>query len=150
MPLTEHLGDLFAAELFRPAGPRDRQNPYVAHCVSRCVKMGAGFAKIVRTRLRKLPVGAAFSSKPLPFVYQQLSADGKLTFLHLVTKELYWHKPTLEAVFGAIATVEKALPAGTAVNAPRIGCGLDRLSWSDVSARLTESPLDWHVWRLTK
>ena len=141
MPLCEHVGDLYTGELRRTT---PTSIPYVVHCVSRDFKMWAGFAVSVRHRVKETPT--PFCTKTVPSVATQRSKDGSIMFVHLVTKERYNHKPRQEDVFDGIAIIERTLPAGTPVNAPRIACGLDGLSWVDVAARLHRSPLEWNVW----
>jgi O-acetyl-ADP-ribose deacetylase (regulator of RNase III) len=57
---------------------------------------------------------------------------------YLVTKEAYWHKPTLRALAASLVDMRNhAVAHGvTKIACPRIGCGLDRLSWPDVKATI--------------
>ena len=53
---------------------------------------------------------------------------------YLVTKERYFHKPTLSSLAACVRELARLCDeAGVEeLNLPRLGCGLDRLAWSDV------------------
>lgn len=56
--------------------------------------------------------------------------------INLVTKEKYWHKPTLVAIRQALESAKEYTdhsPQMRKIAMPKIGCGLDKLKWEDVS-----------------
>jgi hypothetical protein len=130
---------------------------YWAHCISACRAMGAGFAKqILREVCIERPEGVDIK---VPSILKQVVTDAsklkptdalaksKVVF-HLVTKRRYFDKPVLSDFISTIELLEESLPVGTIINAPKLGCGLDRLSWKTVYARLVASTLTWKVWEL--
>ena len=118
------------------------QGWWIAHCISGDFALGAGVAKQIteafnmRAALRSmwgedsamsgqwsvpccLPVGNVFN---------------------LVTKERYFHKPTLDSLRTALEEMaryaENMRVAKIAM--PKIGCGLDKLSWDDVAPMIRD------------
>lgn len=60
---------------------------------------------------------------------------------NLVTKEKYWHKPTLSTLRQALADMlddDWLYESRAKIAMPKIGCGLDRLRWSDVEPLIRE------------
>jgi O-acetyl-ADP-ribose deacetylase (regulator of RNase III) len=53
---------------------------------------------------------------------------------NLVTKKKYYHKPTYESVREALETMKDLMDfnSTTKLAMPTIGCGLDKLQWSEV------------------
>ena len=60
---------------------------------------------------------------------------GNRYIYYLITKEKYWHKPTYETLESSLSALCKhcADNGVRAVSMPRIGCGLDGLTWPRVS-----------------
>lgn len=107
------------------------QGYYLAHCISADFALGAGIAKkfdeVYNMRF-KLFRG-----------YDDYIYDGGDALLvdnvfNLVTKPKCYHKPRYEAVREALETMKYIMDinAITKLAIPKIGCGLDRLSWSEV------------------
>lgn len=132
MTFREENGDLFAEEIIRE---------YVlCHCISSDFALGAGIAKI----FAKMGV-----KKKLVEQYQKhwqgrgyclfVESDGVLV-ANLVTKERYFHKPTLETLRQSLEDLRgQVLERGLKKLAmPKIGCGLDKLEWNDVSGIIKE------------
>jgi len=65
---------------------------------------------------------------------------GNRYIYYLVTKDRYFHKPTLGNLRHSLeCTLCHCQQHGvTRLAMPRIGCGLDNLNWSDVSQMLDE------------
>ena len=57
---------------------------------------------------------------------------------NLITKRFVWEKPTLDTLRTALCDLKEQLQnsALKKVVMPKIGCGLDRLNWADVSELL--------------
>ena len=68
-----------------------------------------------------------------------LKRDGT-TLYYLVTKERYFDKPTIETLRTSLECMKGLMGDQriTDLAVPRIGCGLDGLSWTDVKQILRE------------
>jgi O-acetyl-ADP-ribose deacetylase (regulator of RNase III) len=110
----------------------------LAHCVSRDFRMGAGVALEFRTRFGKVPELLAQTKS----VGEVAVLDRDPPLFYLVTKEAYYHKPTLETLRASLASLALECRARGVrrLAIPRLGCGLDRLRWPDVE-RLIRSTL---------
>lgn len=107
------------------------QGYYLAHCISADFALGAGIAKafdsVYNMRFK------LFRNYP---DYEYNGGDALLidnTF-NLVTKQKCWHKPTYESLREALEMMKEQLDflGATKLAMPKIGCGLDKLSWSQV------------------
>ncbi|MED1125203.1 macro domain-containing protein [Bacillus atrophaeus] len=106
---------------------------YLAHCISRDCKMGAGIAVLFENKF-KMRERLLAQPRRLP----DAILDGKV--YNLITKEKYWHKPTLDDVVTVLEVMrDDALERGIRkIAMPRIASGLDRLDWNDVRAKVIE------------
>lgn len=101
-----------------------------AHCVSVDLKMDAGIAKEFRRRYKGVEI-----------LMKQEPEIGKALFLpdadayYLVTKRRFFHKPSYSDFEKTLQDLNTRLLNRdiTRIGIPKIGCGLDRLSWSRVS-----------------
>jgi hypothetical protein len=120
----------------------EKEDCSFVHCISADCRMGKGVARAFidhyggyqRNRLLnlKLKVGE------VAVTVVELGDTNHLVLkkaYHLVTKQHYWQKPTLASLRMAITTL-KQMKIGTTLVMPRIGCGLDKLKWEDVSKEL--------------
>ena len=59
---------------------------------------------------------------------------------NLVTKTRFWHKPTLDSLHEALTDMRMYVvdDGVKKIAMPRIGCGLDKLDWEDVSQIIQE------------
>ncbi|CAF3438002.1 unnamed protein product [Rotaria socialis] len=124
MPLIfrEIQGDLFSAS----------SNTSLANCVSRDLCMSKGIATLFRNRfgqvdeLKKqdVPVGNC----------AYITVDDRCIF-YLVTKERYFHKPTMATLESSLHVMRDLCIKNNVhhLAMPRIGCGLDKLNWDQVS-----------------
>ena len=115
----------------------DASYPF-AHCISSDWAMGAGIAKTLENKYhikRKTP-------KEWMGKYPSVSEIdvGERHIYNLVTKEKYYHKPTLSNLKKTIINLKQLMEIGgiKKVAMPKIGCGLDRLQWGDVKQILEE------------
>lgn len=116
-----------------------------AHCISADFALGAGIAKEFDRRYdcRKYLFGI-FEKSWIPrwdktqVRYRggciPVFADNNVVIFNLVTKRNYWDKPTLATLEEALCWMKEQCEVYhiNKVAMPRIGCGLDRLNWSDV------------------
>jgi hypothetical protein len=131
------LGKLLSVrkcDAFQYANTRGISNgkTLLVHCVSRDLKMSAGFAKTV-TQMYGKPTYDP--DKKVTDHY--ITSTGIHEIAHLVTKEKYSDKPTYQSVWDslkklALATYDKKYE----LVFPKIACGLDGLRWDIVSGYL--------------
>ena len=132
MTFTEEQGDLFAEEILR--------NYALCHCISSDFALGAGIAKQFAKMGVKKQLCGKFPKRWNGKGYCLITETNGVIVGNLVTKERYFHKPTLETLRQALENLRgQALEMklnGLAM--PKIGCGLDRLEWSDVREIIQE------------
>ena len=114
----------------------------VVHCISRDAALGKGFALTASLRNRDLTTylkrEIANNKLTVPScVYYEGKTD---KIFNLITKELYWHKPTMLTMKGALlALKEQCEMFGIkSLVMPEIGCHLDRLHWPSVRDMINE------------
>lgn len=100
-----------------------------AHCISADFALGAGIAREFNKRFD--------TRKQLREQYRYAKGVCFKTdrVYNLVTKDYYWEKPTLASMHCALTQLRNAVVKDNVkkLAMPKIGCGLDRLSWSLVS-----------------
>lgn len=111
---------------------------YLAHCISADYALGAGIAVEFDKRFdmrRKL-----FERLPKCWDHiKKYDIDGICIHigrvLNLVTKEKYWHKPTYDSLKDSLDSMKQVCKfyGIKKVAMPKIGCGLDKLQWDQVS-----------------
>ncbi|XP_056130775.1 ADP-ribose glycohydrolase OARD1 [Lampris incognitus] len=120
-------GDLFSC-------PEDEA---LAHCISEDCRMGAGIAVMFKKKFggveelkeqKKTPGQCAVLKRGRRFVY------------YLITKERASHKPTYGRLRQSLEDMKSHCMSNgvTRISMPRIGCGLDRLKWEQVSEILED------------
>lgn len=126
MTFIEEKGDLFAAEIL--------SNYALCHCISSDFALGAGIAKEFAKMGVKKALCEKFPKQWRGKGYCLITETNGVTVANLVTKERYFHKPTLETLRQALDDFcTQALRMGIKrVAMPKIGCGLDKLDWEDV------------------
>lgn len=132
MTFTEEKGDLFAAEIL--------SNYTLCHCISSDFALGAGIAKEFAKMGVKKALCENFPKQWQGRGYCLITETNGITVANLVTKERYFHKPTLETLLQALENLRKqALEMKlTRIAMPKIGCGLDRLDWTAVREIIRE------------
>lgn len=106
---------------------------YYVHCISRDYALGAGIAvefnKRYNMRDRLLELA---KKKPETLEEKCIEVDNGF---NLITKEKWWNKPTYKSLEESLLDMkEKVLQNGSIKKLvmPKIGCGLDKLSWDKV------------------
>lgn len=120
MTLTYRKGDLFTI-------PREY---YLAHCISADFALGAGIAKQfdrvyhMRFKLNNR-YGNTFQKERVGQAYMVDNV------FNLVTKEMYYQKPTYEMLRNCLLDMKDKVIQHDIhkIAMPKIGCGLDRLEW---------------------
>lgn len=126
MKIIEVKGDLFDDLNTKPA---------LVHCISADIHMCKGIAVQFKKRFGKVKemkkVGVDAGKSPGGCIALKFK---DITIFNLITKNLYYHKPTLDDLSSSLTEMCKIAEQEniTEVHMPRIGCGLDGLLWSDV------------------
>ena len=121
MTITTEKRDLFTMP----------QGYYLAHCISSDFALGAGIAKtfdsVYNMRFK------LFRNYP-DYKYNGGDALLIVNVFNLVTKDKYWHKPTYDSLREALEMMKEQMDfvGATKLAMPKIGCGLDKLSWNQV------------------
>lgn len=118
MVFVEEFGDLFEVDL---------EKYHLAHCISSDAALGAGIAAEFNKRYdmrRKLLMRSEEER-----MYPTCIKEGKV--FNLITKEKYWHKPTLQSLSKALKCMKDQVIAEDVkhIAMPRIGSGIDKLNW---------------------
>lgn len=126
MTFTEEKGALFAEEILAEYA--------LCHCISSDFALGAGIAKAFAKMGVKKALCERFAKNWQGRGYCLITETNGVTVGNLVTKERYFHKPTLETLRQALEdfcaqALEMKL---TKIAMPKIGCGLDKLQWENV------------------
>lgn len=132
MTFTEENGDLFADEILSDYA--------LCHCISSDFALGAGIAKVFAKMGVKKALCENFPKQWQGRGYCLITEINGVTVGNLVTKERYFHKPTLETLRQSLENLKtQALALGLKRLAmPKIGCGLDKLDWADVQTVIKE------------
>lgn len=132
MIYKEEKGDLFDKEILSEYA--------LCHCISSDFALGAGIAKIFAKMGVKKRLVEKYPKQWQGRGYCLFTEVEGVTVANLVTKEKYFHKPTLETLRQSLSDLrEQALSCELKKLAmPKIGCGLDKLHWDDVSAVIKE------------
>lgn len=107
------------------------QGYYLAHCISADFALGAGIAKAFDSVYNmRFKLFRNYDN------YEFNGGDSLLidNVFNLVTKRKCWHKPTYESLREALEMMKEQLGFmdATKLAMPRVGCGLDKLSWPQV------------------
>ena len=117
----------------------------LAHCVSADFHMGVGVAKQVKTRY-PTTYPKDVNHKRQPVFAQWIEGERRYVY-HLVTKQRYFEKPTYESVKTSLQQMRThAEWSGVhRISMPRMGCGLDKLNWSEIRSLIKDVFKGSHV-----
>ena len=132
MIFKEEQGDLFDKEIL--------PEYVLCHCISSDFALGAGIAKIFAKMGVKKKLTETYPRHWQGRGYCLFTEVDGTVVANLVTKERYFHKPTLESLKQSLEDLrEQAISRDLKKLAmPKIGCGLDKLQWEDVGAAIKE------------
>ena len=129
MILTEVNQDLFTV-------PKDY---ILVHCISADFALGAGIAKEFAKRGVKewLQNYSLITDRKVGKCITTFET-GWVAEFNLITKERYFHKPTIVTMRLALEKMKQICLEHNIkkIAMPVIGCGLDRLNWNDVSEQI--------------
>ena len=132
MIFKEIKGDLFKSD--------DKYT--LVHCISADCDMGKGIAKTFDSKMPQMKklLKSTIRENNMKGYFAILYLDDIRNVINLITKERYWHKPTYSSLKASLLSAKKiAIRYDIKYLAmPVIGCGLDRLQWSKVSAMIKE------------
>ncbi|KAK3098050.1 hypothetical protein FSP39_015596, partial [Pinctada imbricata] len=125
--LLQKTGDLFSCE--------DTES--LAHCISEDCRMGKGIAVIFKKKFGDVQILKNQGKKTGEVA---ILKKGKRFIYYLVTKPKFQDKPTYDTLRSSLNAMKKHCITHnvTSVSMPRIGCGLDRLQWEEVSTMICE------------
>lgn len=126
---------------------------HFAHCISADFKLGAGIAVEFNRRFNcRDRLFEIFPASRIPYwdkLQNQFRGLCVVTdpVYNLITKRNYWDKPTLLTMENALLWMKKdcEIRGIKKIAMPKIGCGLDRLNWNDVSKLISEVFSDTNV-----
>ena len=131
MIFKEVNGDLFKSD-----------NTYtLVHCISRDCAMGAGIAVTFNNKFPEMKRQLKNTIRENDLQgYFAILYRGEHNVINLITKEKYWHKPTYSSLKTSLLNAKQIILRNNIkhIAMPVIGCGLDRLQWSKVSAMIKE------------
>ena len=150
MQYLEEKQDLFTM-------PKDYM---LVHCVSADYMLGAGIAKRfahdfnMRYHLRARGDKDNWEGKGRCVIVNLTSelnptepTTADIRVANLVTKGKFWNKPTYKTLMAALDDLHRQLieeyPMVKKIAMPKIGCGLDGLSWREVSVIIALKFRDW-------
>lgn len=106
---------------------------YLAHCISKDFALGAGIAKAFNKQygMRKKLIEAR-GNGDIQFPKAVLIDN----VFNLITKDKYFQKPTYDSLMKSLLEMKEQIVEKniTKLAMPKIGCGLDKLKWNRVSS----------------
>lgn len=126
---------------------------YLAHCISADFKLGAGIAVEFDRRFNcRRRLFEMFPTSKTPYWDKLQDRFKGLCIItdpvyNLITKRNYWNKPTLTTMKNALLWMKEdcEIHKIDKLAMPKIGCGLDKLHWEDVSVLIKETFIDTNV-----
>lgn len=118
------------------------QGYWIAHCISADFTLGAGVAKQIDEvfNMRSALHSLWYEKSVMAGSWNAPCCLPVGNVFNLVTKNKYWQKPTLDTLHKALEEMANyaELMCVKKIAMPKIGCGLDRLDWDDVSTMIQE------------
>lgn len=132
MKFSEQRGDLFDSDIL--------ENYALCHCISSDFALGAGIAKAFAQMGVKKQLCEEYQKNWAGRGYCLMTKTNGVVVGNLVTKERYFHKPTLETLRQALEDFREQIIEMNVnkIAMPKIGCGLDKLDWAEVKNVIRE------------
>ena len=111
----------------------------LVHCISRDCALGAGIASTFKKYYPDLASDLSIYIKQTNTDRRCLIFKGKVA--NLITKERYFNKPTYDDIQLALDELKQIIinKGYTKIAMPKIGCGLDNLSWVKVKKMIIQT-----------
>ena len=108
---------------------------HYAHCISADYALGAGIARQFRDKFDMR--NKLIQRHPSPKVGECVLIEN--TF-NLITKDRYYNKPTYTTLRTSLVNLkQQCINLGiNNIAMPKIGCGLDKLNWTEVEKMITD------------
>jgi O-acetyl-ADP-ribose deacetylase (regulator of RNase III) len=131
---VEVKGDLFSSSV----------GSSLAHCVSEDLHMGKGIATLFKKQFGRVDELKSQGIKVGGVA--TLRVDNRYIY-YLVTKKRYFHKPTYDTLRLSLVAMRDHMIHNnvTELSMPKIGCGLDQLSWDSVKKIVHETFNDLQI-----
>lgn len=117
----------------------DLDNFYIIHCISNDWALGAGIALQLKNKYK--------ITKPSFETSVGTCVFSPIFIANLITKSKYWMKPSYDSLEMSLKSLRRQL--GNDFNKtlimPKIGCGLDKLEWNEVSKLIEKYLSDFDV-----
>lgn len=115
----------------------DKNDYLYAHCISLDLALGAGIAKQINYRYNMRSHLLTFK-KQYPSYFENFAYGFCITIdgiANLITKNKCYEKPTMKTLEESLISLKKYVVKNNIkkLAMPKIGCGLDRLNWDEVS-----------------
>ena len=109
-------------------------NTAIAHCISADAKMSKGFAETICRRVNGLQKFCRKAKTNVGSALPYWHPESNNFIYNLVTKSKFFKKPTLDNPRISLENMRghDLLNNTTTISLPKIGCGLDKLQWTDV------------------
>lgn len=106
----------------------------IVHCISNDWALGAGIAKQLKSEFKIPKVDNTKVGQCVPTFF----LNGGV-ILNLITKERYFQKPTYQILEEALISLNNLTEyKDRTLIMPKIGCGLDKLSWNKVEVLISK------------
>lgn len=111
------------------------QNPSaIVHCISNDWALGTGIAKQLKSEFKIPKVNNTKVGQCVPTFFLN---NGVV--LNLITKERYFQKPTYQTLEETLVSLNNLTEyKDRTLTMPKIGCGLDKLSWNKVEVLISK------------
>lgn len=114
----------------------------LAHCVSRDFAMSGGIARTFVNKYPQMQSDLMCNEASVEMNQEQTLGvwNGKVLVANLITKEYVFEKPTYESLTKSLIALNEyaRLNEIKKLAMPKIGCGIDELSWQKVATIINE------------
>lgn len=118
------------------------------HCISADLAMGAGLALQFRRRFLTIEKEIEKYTKRNDENFNKcvLIELESIRIANLITKRMYWQKPTYKTLERSFMSLKSQLKEGDKLAFPKfLACGLDKLDWGKVEKMIEEYFSDFDV-----
>lgn len=114
----------------------------LVHCISQDCAMGAGIAKTFDKKFPNMRNALLYelSENKIKYSVSIPYCEKDIVVINMITKPRYFNKPTYSEFRKALIEVKYIclMNGYKEIGMPKIGCGLDKLSWKKVEKMIRE------------